>query len=215
LLAVVPERIHVEIDGMSERRAAWTLIVLNKPRGVVTTRRDPDGRRTVYDVLATLAGASRLVPVGRLDMATTGLLLLTNDTRLADWLTNPRHAIVRRYVVTVRGQLADDEAAAITRGLDVGAPRSGSMRLAAHSLTLLKRSRRETHLIVELTEGRNREIRRLMSAVGHDVTKLKRIAFGGLELGDLAPGAWRAVDRDEFEHAFPQANRTGRRRGRG
>jgi 23S rRNA pseudouridine2605 synthase len=195
---VVPERVKISIDGQTVGRAAWRLVLLHKPRGVVTTKRDPEGRPTVYDSLQASSSADsadrawmdRLVPVGRLDLASTGLLLLTSDTRLADWLTNPRNAVVRRYVVTIRGPMRPDAQASL--------PDAATIRV-------LKRSNRETHLIVELTEGKNREIRRMFDAVGHEVTRLKRIAFGGLELGDLQPGRWREVSREECRVLFPEA----------
>jgi 23S rRNA pseudouridine2605 synthase len=192
---VVPERVRISIDGQAVGRATWRLVLLHKPRGVVTTKRDPEGRPTVYDCLrgpsspasAARTWLDRLVPVGRLDLASTGLLLLTSDTRLADWLTDPRNVVVRRYVVTIRGALRPEAEATLTPPATV---------------TVLKRSTRETHLIVELTEGKNREIRRMFEAIGHEVTRLKRIAFGGLELGNLRPGQWREVSRKECGAAF-------------
>jgi 23S rRNA pseudouridine2605 synthase len=198
LLPVVPETARLEIDGRPVRRPAPRTILLHKPRGVVTTRFDPEGRPTVYGCLADLA--AHVVPVGRLDAATTGLLLLTNDTRFADWVTDPAHAVPRIYLVTVRGELAD----ATARRLEEGVEESGE-RLAARSVVVRKRSRRETHLVVELTEGKNREIRRMLAAAGHEVTRLKRVAFGGLELGDLPPGKWREVTPEELRAAFPGA----------
>jgi 23S rRNA pseudouridine2605 synthase len=191
-LPVVPETARIAIEGAQARPAAWRTIALNKPRGVVTTSRDPERRRTVYDLLG--ATAASMVAVGRLDMASTGLLLLTTDTRLAAWLTDPSNMIVRRYVVTARGRVTDDAAQRMVDG--IGA-------LKAHRVETLKRSARETHLIVELTEGRNREIRRLLADVGHEVTRLLRVAFGRLELGSLQPGTWRDVSVDEMAGAFP------------
>ena len=188
---VVPERARITVDGETARRGRWRLLLLNKPRGTVTTRRDPQGRPTVFDLLGDEARG--LVAVGRLDLATTGLLLLTSDTQLAHRLTDPESGVVRRYVVTVRGNLTDDEAARMIAGFD---------DIHADSVHVRKRSARESHLIVELREGRNREIRRLCASVGHEVTALKRIAFGGLELGDLPPGQWRSVSRDEVRQAF-------------
>jgi 23S rRNA pseudouridine2605 synthase len=193
---VVPERVKISIDGQVVGRATWRLVLLHKPRGVVTTKRDPEGRPTVYDCLrgssspgaADRAWLDRLVPVGRLDLASTGLLLLTSDTRLADWLTDPRNGVVRRYVVTIRGALRPEAEASLHA-----------------TVTVLKRSNRETHVIVELTEGKNREIRRMFEAIGHEVTRLKRIAFGGVELGDLQPGRWREVSREECRVLFPEA----------
>jgi 23S rRNA pseudouridine2605 synthase len=197
-LLVAPGLTRIEIAGVDLDPAAWRCIVLNKPRSVVTTRSDPEGRKTVYDLIADLD--ARVVPVGRLDLASTGLLLLTNDTRLADWLTDPATGVVRRYVVTVRGEFSDEAVQSLTKGIvDRGET------LKAASIEILKRSKRETHLIVELTEGKNREIRRILKAAGHEVTRLKRIAFGGIELGDLAPGKWRDVSADEIRAAFPKA----------
>lgn len=184
---IVPARADIVVGGERAIRKQWRTILLNKPRGVLTTRRDPQGRRTVFDLLGPEAGS--LVAVGRLDMATTGLLLLTTDTGLADWLTDPSSAVVRRYAATVRGHLTDEAARRMEQGL---------AGLRAHSVVVRKRSNRETHLIVELTEGKNREIRRLCDAVGHEVTKLMRTGFGSLELGDLQPGQWRDVTRAEI-----------------
>jgi 23S rRNA pseudouridine2605 synthase len=200
---VVSETAALEIAGTVTRQAAWRTIALHKPRGVVTTRRDPEGRRTVFDVLG--AEADSLVAVGRLDMASTGLLLLTTDTGLAAWLTDPRNEVVRRYVVTARGAVTDDDARAMERGI-------GGLR--AQSVAVRKRSQRETHLIIELTEGRNREIRRLLQTVGHEVTRLLRVAFGGIELGRLQPGSWRDVTRAEIAAAFPLTPPSTPRAGR-
>jgi 23S rRNA pseudouridine2605 synthase len=197
LREVVPERIRVEIDGRPASRAEPLTILLHKPRGVVTTRSDPEGRPTVYSCLEGLE--THVIPVGRLDAATTGLLLLTNDTRFADWVTDPRNEVPRVYIVTVRGELSDETA----RRLEEGVEESGE-RLGARAVQVRKRSRRETHLVVELTEGRNREIRRMLAAVGHEVTRLKRVSFGGLELGDLEPGRWRVVPPEELARAFPE-----------
>lgn len=198
LREIVPERVRVEIDGRPVRRAEPLTILLHKPRGVVTTRSDPQGRPTVYSCIEALE--AHVVPVGRLDAATSGLLLLTNDTRFADWVTDPRHEVPRVYVVTVRGELSDETARRLEEGIE-----DAGERLAVRRIAVRKRSRRETHLIVELTEGKNREIRRLMATAGHEVTRLKRVAFGGLELGKLVVGKWRALSTDELRAAFPGA----------
>jgi 23S rRNA pseudouridine2605 synthase len=225
LAAVVPERVGIAIDGQETARPAPLTVLLHKPRGVVTTRADPQGRRTVYSCLALTSGSpgssgssggsgstwgtggagqaaagAHLVPVGRLDAATSGLLLLTNDTRLADWVTDPAQAVPRVYLVTVRGELTPERAGQLTAGVD-----DRGERLTARAAAVRKRSRRETHLVLQLTAGKNREVRRLLAALGHEVTALKRVAFGGLELGDLAPGAWRVVARAELRAAFPGA----------
>ena len=197
-LPVVPERAEITVDGEPVRAADLLTVALHKPRGVVTTRHDPEGRRTVYAYLSAIA--QYLGPVGRLDAATSGLLLLTNDTRLADWLTDPRNAVRRVYLATVEGKVDDDTAVRLIAGLE-----DGGERLAAAVATVRKRSRRESHLTLELTTGKKREIRRLLAGVGHPVTRLRRVAFGGLELGELAPGAYRRIPAAELAAAFPRA----------
>lgn len=193
---VVPERVRVTIDRRDRQRAERITIALHKPRGVVTTRRDPEGRKTVYDLLTDLD--AHVVPVGRLDFATSGLLLLTNDTRFAEWLTNPENEVARIYLVTVRGRVTEAEAARLERGI-----RDRDETLEARAVTIRKASNRESLLIVELIEGRNREIRRMMKTIGHQVTRLRRVQIGGLTLGDLAPGKWRRISSAELRHAFP------------
>jgi 23S rRNA pseudouridine2605 synthase len=197
----VPERITLAIDGLTVDPPRPVTIALHKPRGVVTTRSDPEGRRTVYDLIAEFP--HHVVPVGRLDYATSGLLLMTNDTRLADRLTDPDNAIVRVYLVTVRGRLTEDNTQRLERGLAVD-----GQFLHANKARIRKASNRETHLVVELVEGKNREIRRLFSAIGHEVTRLRRVQLGGLTLDTLAPGRWRVVTESELKHAFPASQRS-------
>jgi 23S rRNA pseudouridine2605 synthase len=187
---VVPERVRIKVDGARKTRAVWRTILFHKPRGVVTTRRDPEGRPTIYDVIGEPARG--LVAVGRLDLATSGLLLLTSDTRLANWITDPDNAVPRVYTVTVRGRVSADEAA----------------RLDAPAVHVRKSSSRDTHLTVELRRGRNREVRRLFESIGHEVTRLKRVSVGGFDLGALGPGEWREATREEVEGAFGGARRT-------
>lgn len=187
LAAVVPERDAIALGRTRAQPREWRTIAFHKPRGSVTTRRDPQGRTTVFDLLGDAAPG--LIAVGRLDLATSGLLLLTTDTQLAERLTNPENGVVRRYVVTVRGRVGDQ---------DLEVLRTGADGLQAASVTIRKRSNRETHLIVELTGGKNREIRRLFAMVGREVTRLLRVAYGPIELGSLQPGEWRELSADEF-----------------
>lgn len=194
---VTPERIAIEIDGTAAARRSETItIALHKPRGYVTTRSDPQGRRTVYDLLAGVP--TRVVPVGRLDLATSGLLLFTNDTQFANWLTAPVNAIPRVYLVTVAGRVDDSTIATWQRGVSVDGD-----RLSAHSVVIRKASGKETHLTVVLVEGKNREVRRLLESAGHPVRSLKRVQFGDLTLGDLPPGQWRQLSAAELRAAFP------------
>lgn len=195
--AVVPEVIRVAIDHADATPPPPRTIALHKPRGVVTTRRDPEGRPTVYGLIAD-AGPG-LAPVGRLDLASSGLLICTTDSQLSAWLTDPANGVEREYIVTVRGRVTPDEVAVLGRGLA-----DGGDWLQPLGLDVLKTSGRETRLRIRLAEGRNREIRRLMAAVGHEVTRLLRVRIGGLELGDLPAGAWRDIPQQFLRRAFPQ-----------
>src|SRR5262245_14253390 len=189
---IVPERARITLDGEARGRSRWRTILFHKPRAVVTTKRDPEGRRTIYDVLGE--NAQGLIAIGRLDLATTGALLLTSDTQLANWIADPVNEVPRVYAVSVRGEMTSSQLSA----------------LPAASVTLRKASRRESHLIVELHEGRNRQVRTMFAAIGHEVTRLKRVSLGGLELGRLEPGEWREVSRDELRAAFPGARISAR-----
>ncbi len=180
---VIPERARIEVDGQRRWRERWRTLLVHKPRGVVTTRRDPEGRRTVFDLLGDEGHG--LVAVGRLDMATTGLLF------------DPRHGVPRLYVATVRGKVTESDLARLQSGVTKARDRRD-----AHAVVLRKASARESHLTVELREGKNREVRRLFQAIGHEVTRLKRVKLGGLELGTLEPGEWREISRAEIADAF-------------
>jgi 23S rRNA pseudouridine2605 synthase len=193
---IVPERAKMAIDGRDVTRPEPVTILLHKPRGVVTTRSDPEGRKTVYDLLTDLP--VHVVPVGRLDRVTSGVLILTNDTRLADWLTDPRSGVPRVYLATVEGKATPAIFDRLVRGVIVDGE-----RLSATAVEIRKASGRESHLVVTLTEGKNREVRRLLAAAGHPVTRLRRVQFGGLEIGALAPGEWRTVGPSELARAFP------------
>ena len=195
-MRIVPEGLAIAIDGAPTDPAEPLTIVLHKPRGYVTTRADPEGRKTVYDLLADLAG--RVVPVGRLDLATSGLLVLTNDTRFANWLTDPESGVDRIYLVTVEGRVTPEAAERLVDGLSVDGE-----ALSAAAVVVRRASNRESHLTVTLREGKNREVRRLLAAIGHPVTRLRRVQFGGLELGTLPPGMWRRLSGKELRASFP------------
>ncbi len=189
---VRPEVAKIEIDGKSSGKVAHRTFILHKPRGVVTTRSDEKGRPTVFSLIEGVE--ENLHAVGRLDMATTGLLLLTNDTKLSSYLTEPTNKIPRVYIVNVAGEFSADKIQKLLTGIvDDGE------KLRAEKLELKKSSKREAQLVIELCEGKNREIRRMFLALGHEVQKLKRISFGSLELGDLALGKFRELTAAEVK----------------
>jgi 23S rRNA pseudouridine2605 synthase len=128
------------------------------------------------------------------------LLILTNNTRLADWLIDPDNHVRRVYLVTVRGRVSSGSAALLEEGV-----RCGGELLRARSVVIRKASERETHLVIELVEGKNREIRRLWSTIQHEVTRLRRVQFGELAIGSLDPGRWRHLTVDDLRRAFPTA----------
>jgi 23S rRNA pseudouridine2605 synthase len=180
---VNPDTAHIEIDGKKAEKSGTRLIIFHKPKGVLTTKRDPEGRKTIYDVLPLeLHG---LHPVGRLDQHTSGLLLLTNNTRLSSDLTDPKNRILRIYLAGVQGEVTDSTLEKMISGI-----RDGGELLQAERAQVLKRSGKESLIELGLTEGKYREVRRLCMALGHEVRSLKRIRFGEYVLGDLKPGDW-------------------------
>ena len=185
-------RDRVALDGEPLRVAEKTYILLYKPEGFLTTWRDPEGRPTVYD-LASDAG-TWLSPVGRLDLDTSGLLLLTNDTDFADRVTDPDHRVPKTYHLKASARLSDQQIERLRRGVELS---DGPTRTAG--VRRLPDSARHTFLEITLTEGRNRQVRRMLEAVDSKVLTLKRVAIGPLRIGDLAIGKWRRLTAGEID----------------
>jgi pseudouridine synthase len=188
-----PRKDDIRVDGRRIKAAAQLrYILLYKPAGYVTTRSDPQRRRTVMDLLAGVR--EYVYPVGRLDYDTEGVLLLTNDGDLAARLTHPRHGVARIYEARVAG-MPDREAIERLRN---GIPLDGHRTLPA-DVVLLNEGRRDRDGVLRLTirEGRNRQVRRMCEAVGHPVQSLRRTRFGGLSDRRLKPGEWRDLKREE------------------
>ncbi len=186
-----PQRDRIALDGKPLRTAAPpTYILLHKPVGVMTTLADPEGRPTVRDLLGSIR--VRVFPVGRLDYHSAGLLLLTNDGELALRLTHPRYGIQKTYHAKVKGRPTAAQLAALASGVRLADGVSAPARV--RPLTLREH---KAWIEISVTEGKNREVRRMCEAVGLPVEKLIRVAFGPLRLGKLLPGAWRALDADE------------------
>jgi 23S rRNA pseudouridine2605 synthase len=182
---------QVAVDGQPVKSAECIHVAFNKPRGLVVSAADEQGRATVYTALAA-AGLPWLGPVGRLDKASEGLLLLSNDTTWAAGITDPATHLEKTYHVQVAGQ---PDAAALAAML-AGINDAGDL-LRARRATLLRVGEKNAWLEVVLDEGRNRHIRRLLAALGFDVLRLIRVAIGPLTLGELAKGQWRRLNADE------------------
>ena len=176
----------VSIDDQAIHDSAKRFLLFHKPKGVITTHSDEKGRKTIFDLLPSDLGY--LHAVGRLDQATSGLLLLTNDSALSSFLTDPTHKVMRTYLVSVRGEFTETQATEAVAGVV-----DGGERLRCHSVKIQKNSGRESHLEVVLIQGKNREIRRLFKALGHEVTRLRRIQYGPFKLEDISSGAWREI----------------------
>ena len=191
---VTPERDLIEVDGSNVVDVEPVYVMLNKPRGLVTTANDPQGRETVY---ACLKGASLpfVSPVGRLDKASEGLLLLTNDSSWSSRLLDPASHVDKVYHVQVRGTDLPSIAARAAAGV---VERTTGERLNVKAISLLRTgSRSGAWFEVVLDEGKNRQLRRIFAEVGVEVLRVVRTAIGSLVLGDLAKGTWRRLTADE------------------
>src|ERR671932_2031506 len=178
---------RVELDGRELVRQRLAYVLLHKPAGVVTTAHDPHGRPTVVDLVAH---ESRVVPVGRLDADTTGALLLTNDGPLAHRLAHPRYEVEKVYEAEVEGRPDDTALRRLREGVELDDGRTAPARVRR-----LGRSRVE----LALHEGRKHQVKRMLAAVGHPVTRLHRSRYAGLGVEGLEPGEWRELTRAEVD----------------
>ncbi|MCU0880457.1 MAG: pseudouridine synthase [Pirellulaceae bacterium] len=188
---VDPLRQEIRVDGEALRQPKRLYFAINKPEGVLTTNYDPTGRPRVIDLVPT---DERVFAVGRLDRASEGLILVTNDGEFANRITHPRYGVEKTYLVRVAGQPLPEDLAKLQKGVYLS---DGFCRV--QSITVKSKHGRSTDLLMVLNEGRNRELRRVLAKVGHKVLRLKRIAVGSIKLGDLEPGAWRKLLPAEIE----------------
>lgn len=180
------ERDRVAFDGKTIESEERVYLLLHKPAGYITTYRDPEGRPTVYDLLPDRE--RYLFPVGRLDLDTSGLLIMTNDAQFAERLTNPEFHVPKTYRVTAEDSLDDAQLDALRNGIELsdGPTRPARVRRAS-----------ESAFEITITEGRNRQVRRMVEAIGSRVVELVRIAIGSIEIGNLQTGATRALTSEE------------------
>lgn len=189
----VSETDAVELDGAPVRPAARHVTILfYKPRGVVCTSDDPEGRRTVQDYFAGIP--ERLYHVGRLDLNSEGLLLMTNDGALAHRLTHPRFGVEKTYYVVCDGTVTAAELARLANGVELEDGMTAPARIEQVRTT----QRGDTSFLITIHEGRNRQIRRMAEAVGHKTLRLKRERLGPLTVGSLRPGEWRYLTEAEL-----------------
>jgi len=197
---VDPSRDVVTLDGKPVAAGRPIYLALYKPKGYITSNGDPQGRPTVYDLLSDLN--QFVIPVGRLDQDTSGLLLMTNDTEFAEWIMNPEHEVAKTYLVKAATLLTADQIDHLRRGveLDDGPTKPAEVRRVRDS---------EKHSFIQITirEGRNREIRRMLDAVGSRVLKLVRTSVGSLKLGTMAIGGYRQLTPEEVRSLFPRRSR--------
>ena len=180
------KRDRVRLDGKPLQARERVYLLLYKPTGYLTTYRDPKGRPTVYDLIADLG--TFVSPVGRLDLDTSGLLLMTNDNQLAERVTNPESHVPKTYLVKASIRLTDDQLQQLRDGIELS---DGLTRPARAKR--VRDSEKYTHLEITLTEGRNRQVRRMMEALGAAVLKLVRVKIGPIAIGTLQIGKWRSL----------------------
>ncbi|MEW6429491.1 MAG: pseudouridine synthase [Thermodesulfobacteriota bacterium] len=193
---VDPERHAIVCDGRPVRSGARKIyLLLHKPVGYVTTMRDPQGRPVVTELLSGFK--ERLFPVGRLDVDTSGALVLTNDGEFGHRILHPRFEISRTYEALVSGYPSESKLDTLRAGIDLD-----GRRTSPAVVELLRRTRNGSVVKITIHEGRKRQVRRMFDAIGHPVAALKRTAYGGLTLGDLPPGEFRRLDGKDLRLLF-------------
>jgi 23S rRNA pseudouridine2605 synthase len=198
-----PQKDRIEVDGKPIRKERHVYLLLFKPRGVVTTVSDPEGRKTVIDLIGHRK--ERIYPVGRLDFDTSGLLLLTNDGTLTHALLHPSRKIDKTYRAKVEGFVSDETVRRLAEGVLLEDGMTAPARVRR-----LDRANGCTWLEITIHEGRNRQVRRMCEAVGHPVRELRRIRFAFLTLGNLKPGEYRHLTQDEVRELMRLAGRNVR-----
>lgn len=197
-LQIDPDRDELEVGGQRLSFKAYKYVVLNKPAGVVTTTSDDQDRETVLHLLPK--DLRHLKPVGRLDMYSEGLLILTNDGDFALKLTHPRHHVPKLYIVRVAGELSDKHARLLAKGVELE-----DGKTSPAEVYIVERNKSYTEVEITLREGRNRQIRRMFASLGYTVQRLVRLAIGGLQLDHIATGSWRHLSSQEVNDLLTQS----------
>jgi pseudouridine synthase len=192
------ERDRIRFDGKPLEWREKVYVLLYKPTGYLTTYRDPAGRPTVYDLIADLG--TFVSPAGRLDLDTSGLLLLTNDTQVAERVTNPDSHVPKTYLVKASVRLSDEQLQQLQDGVELKDGRTRPARVER-----IRDSAKYTHFEITLTEGRNRQVRRMVESLGAKVLKLVRVRIGSIAIGSLQIGRWRRLTPAELEDLLREA----------
>lgn len=190
---VNPEKDKVEYNGCilsKEERKVY--IMLNKPEGYISSVKDEKDRKTVLDLVKV---NERIYPIGRLDYDSSGLLLMTNDGEAYNKIIHPREEIIKKYIVVVRGEISEKDKSAFEKGIDIG-----GYVTAPASIEVISYEKGISTIEVGIHEGKNRQIRKMCSALNHEVLSLKRIAVGNIKLGYLKRGEWRELKANELEY---------------
>jgi 23S rRNA pseudouridine2605 synthase len=192
---VIPGKDVVEVNGKKVYPPSeFIYLMLNKPRDYITTKNDPAGRKTVYELLPPEL-ASKVFAIGRLDRNTTGLLLFTNNGELANTLTHPRHKIAKTYLALVQGRIRLTDLQKLSNGVQLDERITQPAKLE-----IIEEDRGQTTVQVQITEGMYRQVRRMFEVLGYEVIRLKRTALGELGLGSLAPGKTRSLNKFEIKY---------------
>ena len=202
---VDPEKDIITVNGKKIQAARKVYFLLNKPKSVICTNFDPQGRKKAIDIVSA---SQRIFCVGRLDVDTSGLIILTNDSELANRLTHPRYGLAKTYVAGVKGQIHGEAVEKLKRGIWLAEGKT-----ARASVKILKRSPEQSSLEITIREGLNRQVRRMLAKVGHKVVSLKRTRIGRLNLRGLGAGKYRKLSGSEVAYLKSATSKSNSGRG--
>lgn len=192
---VLVDKDIIEFDGVKiDKEAKKVYYILNKPTGVITSASDERGRKTVIDIVKS---KERIFPIGRLDYNTSGLLLLTNDGEIFNKIMHPRVELFKTYIADIKGYITDKDIEQLKNGIDIG-----GYVTAKAKVFIQKRDDNRSTIRISISEGKNRQIRRMCSKINHDVINLKRISIGDIKLGELKIGEYRKLNDKELNFLF-------------
>lgn len=193
------KRDKIAVDGKPLKQKEKIYIALNKPKGVVTTRKDELNRKTVYDIVKL---NTWIAPVGRLDKNTSGLLLLTNDNKFADFITNPESKVPKTYIVKLNKKINPEDLIKLQLGIEIEIDNQIYRTMPA-KVNLIKTNPKTCWVQIEIVEGKNRQIKRMFEKLGYEVENLVRVKIGNLEDKNLKPGEWRFLSKEELKQIAP------------